>query len=194
VYGPGDITGLSPRLSVAAVYQKIPKEPMTFLWGKDLKLSTVHVDDVARACWVAATDIPAGRTYNLADEANLDQGTLNTWLGKIFKIEIDFVGSIKSSMAKLFLESIASDANDKHIPVWHNICQDSKMKDTPISPYIDKELLGGTDLCINGTAIKETPFKAYTHVKITPAEILAQIDWFQKQKLFPEVILVKTGL
>jgi len=195
VYGPGDALGLSPRLCVAAVFTKLPKEPMKFLWGKDLRLNTVHVEDVARACWIGATELAKGSIYNLADEANLDQGTLNGWLGKIFTIKTDFANSITSSMAKLVLEGVASEANDKHIPIWHALCQEHKLKDNnPLSPYIDKELLAGTDLCIDGKAILATPFKAYSHPKITAAEILAQIDWFVKQKFFPDLPLVKTGL
>jgi len=193
-YGPGDTMGLAPRLAVAAVYQQIPKEPMKFLWGKDLKLNTVHVDDLARASWLAASEFKAGSIYNVSDDGNLDQGVLNGWLGAIFNVKIDFAGSMVSNMAKLALDGIASDANDRHIPIWHKMCQDSKLKDTPISPYIDKELLGGTDMCIDGKAIaKETSFKAYTHPKLTPDEILAQIAFAQAQKLFPDVPLVKGG-
>lgn len=54
VYGIGDLTGLTPRISCAAVYKKI-NEKMKFLWGKELKLSTVHVMDVCSAIWIAAT-------------------------------------------------------------------------------------------------------------------------------------------
>ena len=54
VYGMGDLTGLTPRISCAAVYKKLG-EKMKFLWGKELKLSTVHVHDVCTAMWIAAT-------------------------------------------------------------------------------------------------------------------------------------------
>lgn len=191
-YGPGDSMGLAPRLAVAAVYQKLPAEPMKFLWGKDLKLNVVHVDDVARAAWLAASDMKAGSVYNLADETNLDQGMLNTWLGKMFKVKIDFAGSMVSNLAKLQLESIASDANDKHVPIWHTLCQESKMKDTPVSPYIDQELLRGTDMCVDGKAIaKETAFKAYSQPKITYESIVALIEYMQKQGTFPNVAIEK---
>ena len=37
----------------------------------------MHVLDVCAALWHAATKLDAGTVYNLADETNLDQGTLN---------------------------------------------------------------------------------------------------------------------
>jgi hypothetical protein len=61
----------APRLAVAAVYQQLPAEPMKFLWGKELKLNTVHVADVARAAWLSAAELPTGSIFNLADETNL---------------------------------------------------------------------------------------------------------------------------
>jgi len=193
VYGPGDVASLAPRLAVAAVYQKLPKEPMKYLWGKDLKLNTVHVDDVAIAAWLAATEFPSGSVFNLADEANLDQGKLNTWLGTMFGVKIDFFNSVSSTL--LPKDTVATSANEKHIPIWHNLLVEGKIPNgSPISPYIDAELLGGTDLCIDGTKIvKETKFK-YTHPKITPQEILTQIELLQKLRLFPpQINLVKTG-
>jgi nucleoside-diphosphate-sugar epimerase len=45
-YGPGDQTGVMPRLVCGATYTT-SNEKMTFLWTKDLKFNTVHVGDVA---------------------------------------------------------------------------------------------------------------------------------------------------
>ena len=50
VYGKGDVRGVMPRIVTAAAYQVLG-EPMNFLWGADLKINTVHVDDVVNAIW-----------------------------------------------------------------------------------------------------------------------------------------------
>jgi nucleoside-diphosphate-sugar epimerase len=50
VYGKGDVRGIMPRIVTAAAYQVLG-EPMNFLWGADLKINTVHVDDVINAIW-----------------------------------------------------------------------------------------------------------------------------------------------
>ena len=53
VYGPGDTSGLMTRAVVASTF-KAEKAKMEFLWDGSLKLSTVHVFDVARAIYFAA--------------------------------------------------------------------------------------------------------------------------------------------
>jgi len=189
VYGPADLTGLSPRITVAAVYQKL-KKPMKFLWGKELKLNVVHVNDVVRAMWLAATEIKAGSVYNLADSADLDQGKLNTILGKMFGVEVDFFNSITSNLAKMNLGGVAEEANDTHVPGWQSICTDAKIANTPLSPFIDKELLYNNSLCIDGEKItKETSFKY--EFAVNADLIREQIDFFVKQGLFPNLSLNK---
>jgi hypothetical protein len=42
------MAGLTPRIVIAAVYKEL-KEEMKFLWTKDLRINTVHVDDVVGA-------------------------------------------------------------------------------------------------------------------------------------------------
>jgi hypothetical protein len=41
---------VATRLVIGRVYKKLDEE-MKLLWNKDLKLNTVHIHDVVRACW-----------------------------------------------------------------------------------------------------------------------------------------------
>jgi len=186
-YGTGDMTGITPRIVCAAVYQD-KKEKMKFLWEKSLKLNTVHVDDVSAAIWVALTKGKVGSTYNVADEQDLDQGTLNGLLGQIFGIKVDFLGSVLSSLAKMQLTAVAEEANDKHVPGWTKLCQKHNILNTPLSPYIDKELLLNNHLSVDGTKIaKELDFK-YSHPKMTKELLQAVIESFIAQGIFPPVL------
>ena len=54
VYGPYCHGFMSTGLCVARVYQEMGKE-MKWLWDKNLMTNTVHINDLARACWTAAT-------------------------------------------------------------------------------------------------------------------------------------------
>jgi len=185
VYGPADLTGLSPRIVVAAAYKHSGKT-MKFLWGEQLRLNVVHVSDVCRALWIGATELKPGTKYNLADSVDLTQGQLNVWLGSLFKVKTDFFGSVLSNLAKIALASVADDANHEHVPQWQALCQEHKIQNTPLSPYIDKELLYNNSLCLEGgKIIKESSFKEY--IPITPAQIRQQVDYFIDQKLFPVV-------
>jgi len=161
---------------------------MKFLWDKDLAMNAVHVDDVVAALWLSCTKVKAGTVLNLEDGTHLTQGQLNAMLGKIFKIDTGTWGSTLSAVAaKMSLSSIADEANDKHVPVWTKLCQEHKISNTPLSPYIDKELLANHPLCVDGTLItKEYGFE-YTK-KCNEDTLKAQVQSFIDQGIFPKVI------
>lgn len=99
---------------------------MKLLWSKDLKLNTVHVDDVVRASWHVAVwytehhkegdKVPI---FNLADKQDtgkssrlivsclfltcyiIDQEAINEQLQSIFGIKTGYYGSAISSFAKV---------------------------------------------------------------------------------------------
>lgn len=187
VYGEGDLTGLTPRIVCAAVY-KHKKEKMKFLWDKSLRINTVHVDDLARAIWVACTELPAGKTYNVSDPADTDQGTFNGILGKIFGIDVGFLGSTMSTVAtKISLAAVAAEANDKHVPSWTKMCTDAKVN-THLSPYIDKELLSNNSLCIDGSAITRDSTFTYTIPAPTQEIVEDLVRKLIAQGYFPAIL------
>lgn len=75
VYGPYTNKFLATALCLARVYQYLGKD-MKWLWDKDLRTNTVHVDDVARALWAAAEWYAKGGprkqvpVFNIVDEGN----------------------------------------------------------------------------------------------------------------------------
>merc|ERR1711991_738281 len=165
VYGPGDTSGLAPRIIVGAVYKKLDEKQKN-LWTKDLGLNTVHVDDVC-AAMVAAIKWDNGTLYNVVDKNETDQGVINEMLEKMMGIKTGFVGSMLSSAAKTIgLKGIAEEANDKHLKPWSDLCKEQGITSTPLSPYIDQELLYNNSLSVSGAAIESTGFK-YKHPKLS---------------------------
>lgn len=112
---------------------------MRFLWGDELRLNVVHVDDVAAAMWIAAVEAKPGSIYNLADQQDLTQGTLNKWIASIFKIEVSCMGSIVSALAKLNLSGVAEEANDKHVPGFTELCHVSFEQQQHLTPATQHE-------------------------------------------------------
>jgi len=187
VYGSGDLSGLTPRLALAAVYKQL-NEKMKLLWGEDLRISTVHVEDVATAIWGACVEMNPGTIYNLSDQTDLTQGKLAEWLGSLFKIDTGFFGSIMSNLAKVNLSGVADDANEKHVPVFTKLCASHSIQNTPISPYIDKELLYNNHLSVDGTRIaKDTAFR-YSHPTISVNDVKRQCEELIAQTMFPPVL------
>jgi len=186
VYGPGDRFGIAPRIITGAVYKHI-NETMKFLWTKDLKLNTVHVRDVARALWFLCTaNTKPGDVYNLADKNNTDQGKINELLEKMFGIKTKFAGKIMSNMAAtLSMENIVSEVNEKHIAPWSQMTKEKGIAITPLSPYLDQELLYKKHLSIDGSAIEGLGFK-YEVPNMTEKELREWVKYFTDLKLFPE--------
>jgi len=187
VYGPGDSQGLMPRIITAAVYKHI-SEKMKFLWSGDMKMNTVHVFDVVKAMWHAATTLPAGAIYNLADKNDTDQEAINVHLEKIFNIKTGFHGSMLSNVAKLKLKEVTEVANDKHLKPWSDLCKEAGIVNTPLTPYIDQELFYNNALSVDGSAIEATGF-TYDFPKITEEQIRISIQYFVEQNVYPRTVL-----
>jgi len=183
VYGPGDVFGLSPRIICGAVYKHL-NEKMKFLWDEKLKINSVHVRDVAKALWHLASKGQLGAIYNLGDKSDLDQGDFNKILEGIFKIDTGFIGSVVSNLAKVNFKGLVEEVNDKHLKPWSELCKGASIVNTPLTPYLDQELLYNNSLSVDGAAIESTGF-VYDNPKVTEALVREQIEYFTSQKLFP---------
>ncbi len=189
VYGPGDQNGLMPRLICAATYTHT-KDKMKLLWSGDLRINTVHVSDVVRAIWHVCTSQDAavqrrGATFNLADKSDTSQESFNKILEELFGIEVGFFGTLISNGAKLKIQSAAETANDNHMNPWAEMCKLSNVQHSPLSPYIDKELLYNTSLSVDGSAIEKTGF-TYDHPQINAQAVLQSIQYWKEMNLFPD--------
>jgi len=184
VYGPGDRTGIAPRIICGAIYKHLNKN-MKLLWNGDLRVNTVHVHDVVRALFHLCTHGDSGAVYNLADKGDTDQGKINKALESLFGIKTKFAGKMLSSAAqKLGMDSVTSTVNDKHVAPWSKMTKEKGIEITPLSPYLDKELLGNTSLCVDGSAIEATGFQ-YEVPTMTTEKLKEWVEYYVALKLFP---------
>jgi len=184
-YGPGDISGITPRIITAAVYKQL-NETMEFLWDKDLKINTVHVYDVVAALWHLTTNGSVGEVYNLADSNDTDQGSVNALLEPIFGIKTSFMGNLKSKLAtSVAMKTVAETANEKHLKPWSDLCKAKGITNTPLTPYLDEELLYNNPLSIDGEKITKVGFH-YKHPKMTDAHLRETVAYFADLNFFPQ--------
>lgn len=183
VYGPADMLGLTPRLICAAVYKYL-NEKMKFLWTGDLKMNTVHVNDVCAATWHLCQKGKNNEIYNLADKNDTDQAKIATILRTLFRIQTDFVGAIGSRVAKVNLKGVVDSVNEKHCEPWSKMCKEAGITNSPLSPFLDQELLDNNPLSVDGTKIESTGFK-YQFPSVLPMQVKEVVDGFINQKLFP---------
>ncbi|ELU17602.1 hypothetical protein CAPTEDRAFT_178842 [Capitella teleta] len=183
VYGSGDRIGLVPRLVIGGIY-KVLGEKMKVLWTRDLKMNTVHVEDVAHALWHLCQNGRRGEIYHLADSGDTTQGKFGDLVSEIFGINIDYVGSVVSSFANLSLHDVVDDVNEKHMVPWGEACNIDDIQSTPLSPYIEEEVLRNKQLFVDGSKIQQTGF-TYRHPKLTKELLQSVIHEYIELKLFP---------
>ncbi|KAI1315529.1 hypothetical protein EDD11_000675 [Mortierella claussenii] len=189
IYGVGAMGGLTPRLICGRVYQH-EKKKMEFLWTKELRINTVHVDDVTRAVWHTANwYVSNGQTgsviFNLVDDNDTDQEAVNTHIRAIFGIETGFQGSVISHFATLNMTEVTEEINEVHLAPWSEILKAHNIKTSPLTPYLDQELLCNNALSLDGTKICTTTGFTYNHPKLTTESLREVIADFQELGIWP---------
>jgi hypothetical protein len=79
----------------------------------------------------------------------------------VFNIETGFYGTWVSAFAKLNLEHVVDEVNDEALDPWADLQNKAGIsQSTPLSPFMEKELLRDMDLSLDGSAFEqETGFK-----------------------------------
>ncbi|KAF2636205.1 NAD dependent epimerase/dehydratase family protein-like protein [Massarina eburnea CBS 473.64] len=193
VYGPYTRKFLSTMLCMARVYQHLDKE-MRYLWKDDLRTNTVHVTDVARSLWTAAEWYVQGKTlprrpapiFNIVDHGNTSQGVTSRLMKETFNIPTGFYGTLISAFARLNLNHVVDEVNDETLDPWADLqTQAGISKSTPLSPFMEAELLRDTDLSMDGSLFeKETGFK-YKHEKLTKEGVEEVIESYKTMGWWP---------
>ncbi|XP_012268433.2 uncharacterized protein LOC105693225 [Athalia rosae] len=190
VYGPGDRNSLAPRLVVGAVYKHIG-EMMKLLWGPDLRMNTVHVRDVVRAMWhVTSRSDTIGQTYNLVDESNSTQGSISAIISELFNINHDYWGTALSTLAKADMTTVVEEVNDKHMSPWADACNKDGVENSPLSPYIDKELLYNKHLYLQPGKLSSTTDFTYLYPKLIKESLKEVVDDYVAMKIFPHSLVL----
>ncbi len=188
VYGTGDVYGLTPRLIIGAVYKET-KEKMESLYSSGLRVNTVHADDVAKALHFLLSKGASGAVYNLADQNETDQGKIHKLLEGVYGIKTDFVNALKmvaaSAMGTKFLVGFA---NDQHLKPFSDACKRYGIADTPLTPYLDEELILPNPFSVDGSAITALGFK-YDVAAPTVDNLKAVLNDYIHKGYFPKELL-----
>ncbi|ETN18642.1 hypothetical protein PPTG_04180 [Phytophthora nicotianae INRA-310] len=186
VYGSADSAGLMPRIVCAASYVKL-EEKMKLLWDAEMRVNTVHVYDVCQALWHLISAGNDGEVYNLVDKNDTNQAKINAVLEEIFHIKTGFIGKLVSNLARVRLADVVDDANEKHMQPWADLCAEHGITNTPLTPYIDKELLQHNHLYVDGSKIESTGFR-YEHPTLETKEVRSVLEEMVQQKIFPPIL------
>ncbi|KAF7274668.1 uncharacterized protein LOC143195575 [Rhynchophorus ferrugineus] len=187
VYGIGDKINLMPRILGAAIYGEL-KKTMTLLWNEKLRVNTVHVEDVCQAIiFLSKMDNSLGEIYNVVDDAKTTQGSISNLLADIFKIHVDYYGTIISACVDI--DEAVEEINDRHLIPWAEACRRDNIENTPLSPHMDSILLQSKNLHLNGEKLKNLGFQLKVP-KPTIDKIKEIINDYVKMKVFPPSLAV----
>ncbi|ORX99895.1 NAD dependent epimerase/dehydratase family protein [Clohesyomyces aquaticus] len=192
VYGPYTSKFISTALCMARVYQFLNEE-MKFLWKEDLRTNTVHIEDAVRAIWVGAewyVKAPPPRkpvpTFNVVDHGNTSQGLMAKTIHEVFNIDTGFHGTLISAFARLNLDHVVDDVNDKLLDPWADLQIKAGINQpTPLSPFMEKELLKDTDLSLDGSSFEQETGFQYEHPQLTKEEIEKVIESYRAMGWWP---------
>jgi len=188
VYGTGDILGLTPRLIVGSIYKE-SGETLKSLYSKDLRVNTVHVKDVVKALWYLTNHGDSGSIWNLADKNDTDQGKINKWLEEIYGIKTKFVGAVEMTAAKAMgTKFLVGVANDLHLKPFSDACKKYNIADTPLTPYLDEELIKDNSISVEGSAIEKLGF-SYDYPAPNAGLLREVIQDYIAKGFFPKELL-----
>ncbi|KAF7544207.1 hypothetical protein G7Z17_g10124 [Cylindrodendrum hubeiense] len=197
VYGPYASQWVATALSMARTYQHLEEE-MKWLWTKDLRTNTAHIDDVTRALWGTAVWYDAGKAgwddgsmgknpiFNVVDKGATSQGTTAKIIGEIFKIETGFQGQLISTFARLNLDSVVDDVNDELLGPWADLLADAGItRPGPLTPFMEKELLKDTDLSMDGSRLEKLLGFEYTKPALNKEMMEDVIESYKRMNWWP---------
>ena len=123
--------------------------------------------------------------YNLVDENDTDQGSVNELISQIFGIKTDFLGGMKSKVAtSVAMKTVADTANEQHLGPWSDLCKSKGITNTPLTPYLDEELLYKNAMALDGSKFKATGY-TLKRPKMDLGLIKASLDYHVKNNSFP---------
>jgi len=162
---------------------------MESLYDKNLRTNTVHVKDVVKALWFLTSHGDSGSIWNLCDTSDTDQGKIHELLEEIYGIKTGFLNAIKmkaaSGMGTKFLVGIA---NDEHLKPFSDACKSHGVVDTPLTPYLDEELIKPNYTAVDGTAITKLGFQ-YDYPKISADLCKEVLNDYVEKGYFPKQML-----
>lgn len=197
VYGPYASQWVATALCMARVYQH-KNEEMKWLWTRDLRTNTVHIDDCTRALWDIARWYDAGKAnwepklmgqtpiFNVVDKGQTTQGVIADLIGDVFKIRTGFQGTMISTFARLNMDSVVDDVNDEILGPWADLLAAAGItRPGPLTPFMEKELLKDTDLSMDGSRLEKVLGFQFEKPKINKGLVEEVIESYKKMKWWP---------
>ncbi|KAL1296686.1 hypothetical protein AAFC00_000162 [Neodothiora populina] len=132
--------------------------------------------------------VPGTTVFNIVDKGNTNQGTIASIFADVFGIETGFQGTLINTFARLNLEHVVDDVNDETLDPWAELQEKAGIQaagSSPLTPFMEKELLRDADLSLDGTMFEKTVGFKYEHERLTKAEVESVIESYKRMNWWP---------
>eukprot|EP01061_Rhynchopus_euleeides_P026930 TRINITY_DN43836_c0_g1_i1.p1 TRINITY_DN43836_c0_g1~~TRINITY_DN43836_c0_g1_i1.p1 ORF type:complete len:373 (+),score=132.14 TRINITY_DN43836_c0_g1_i1:70-1188(+) len=189
VYGPGDTSGLMPRLTCAASYLGTDDPKMDILYSEHLRIHTLHVQDAVGGIWYIACAGHNREIYNLVDKNDTTQAKLNKIIEAILPIKTSCVGhtTTKGYLKLEKLDDVLADVNQLHLDAFLTLCQEHDIESGPLTTDLCKEQISGIPVSIDGTKVESLGYQ-YSVPNMTTDYVRHALNYWVDHGLFPPVL------
>jgi len=85
------------------------------------------------------------------------------------------------------MDTVVKEANEQHMAPWLGLLKQHAIKNTPLSPFLHKQLLMHNHLFVDGTGIEAAGFK-YAVPEMTEETLREAVQLLIAQGIFPPVL------
>jgi len=133
--------------------------------------------------------IPAIRPipiFNIVDHSSTSQIHLSNLLSTQFSITSTFAGTLLSTFARLNLDSVVADANEELLDPWAELLKSAGItRPGPISPFMERELLGDKELSLDGGEFERRTGFVYNYEKLSNKGVQEMVESYRRMGWWP---------
>ncbi|KAM0788503.1 hypothetical protein ACM66B_001634 [Microbotryomycetes sp. NB124-2] len=177
--------------ATAVVEWALKRDPRALLDMAGEKLtSTLNQDKLIKDVSGAAksTEQVTAPVFEIVDDCETEQRQIAKLISQVIGVECGFHNSIISSFAKLNMEDVLEDVNEKHMQGWSDLLTASDppiSSTTPLSPYTPVDLLQPYPVAFSNRKLKAIGWMPSHRLD---AETLREtIDGFKAEGIWPRV-------
>ncbi|GAA6064749.1 hypothetical protein JCM10212_001601 [Sporobolomyces blumeae] len=125
--------------------------------------------------------------FNVEDGANTTQKDIARLIEQVVGVKTGFHGTIISTFAKMNLNDVVEDANEKHLEGWSGLLRASNPPintTVPISPQVPVDLLSPHPVSLDSSALTRLTGWKPTR-KLDVATVKESIEGFRKEGFWP---------
>jgi hypothetical protein len=92
---------------------------------------------------------------------------------------------MKSNLVKLKMDRAVDEVNEQHLAPWLGMLREHNIKNTPLSPFLHKQLLLHNHLYVDGGAIEEALGFKYLVPEMSADGLKEEVTQAIQQGIFP---------